>query len=95
MTTVNKIVAYAKSLTNQLVSVPTNPYGSQCVVLIDDIVQHFTDKNLAYTNAIDSWIRLNKMVLQSSMMDQEKHLKRVLAMSSIREKREIHTVILE
>ena len=53
MATVNEIVAYAKSLTNQLVSVKTNPYGSQCVVLIDDIVQHFTDKNLAYTNAID------------------------------------------
>ena len=53
MTTVNEIVAYAKSLTNQLVSVKTNPYGSQCVVLINDIVQHFTDKNLDYTNAID------------------------------------------
>lgn len=53
MTTAQDVVAYAKSKLNQKVTVPTNPYGGQCVAFIDHIVQHFSNKNLAYTNAID------------------------------------------
>ncbi|WP_170240510.1 N-acetylmuramoyl-L-alanine amidase [Streptococcus hyovaginalis] len=53
MTTAQEVVAYAKSKLNQKVTVPTNPYGGQCVAFIDHIVQHFSNKNLAYTNAID------------------------------------------
>lgn len=53
MTTAQEVVAYAKSKLNQKVTVPTNPYGGQCVAFIDHIIQHFSNKNLAYTNAID------------------------------------------
>ncbi|AJD83082.1 endolysin [Streptococcus phage Str-PAP-1] len=54
MTTNSEILNYANSLTNTFVTVPTNKWGSQCIVLVDKIVQHFTDKNLSYTNAIDA-----------------------------------------
>lgn len=54
MTTNSEILNYASSLTNTFVTVPTNEWGSQCIVLVDKIVQHFTDKNLSYTNAIDA-----------------------------------------
>lgn len=57
MTTNSEILNYASSLTDTFVTVPTNEWGSQCIVLVDKIVQHFTDKNLSYTNAIDA---LNK-----------------------------------
>ncbi len=53
MTTNSEILNYANSLTNTFVTVPTNEWGSQCIVLVDKIVQHFTDKNLSYTNAIE------------------------------------------
>lgn len=53
MTQANDVVDYSKSLVGQKVTVPTNPYGGQCVALIDHIVQHFSDKDLAYTNAKD------------------------------------------
>ena len=51
------ISEYALSKVNTFVTVPTNPYGGQCVALIDNIVRHFTPYNMAYTNAIDT---LNK-----------------------------------
>lgn len=54
MTTNSEILNYASSLTDTFVTVPTNEWGSQCIVLVDKIVQHFTDKNLSYTNAIDA-----------------------------------------
>lgn len=54
MATTSEILNYANSLTNTFVTVPTNKWGSQCIVLVDKIVQHFTDKNLSYTNAIDA-----------------------------------------
>ncbi len=55
MTTKYQVASYARSLVGQKVIVPTNPYGGQCVALIDHIVQHFTDGelNMAYTNAKD------------------------------------------
>lgn len=48
-----RVVASALSKVGQKVTVPTNPYGGQCVSLVDKIVQEVTDKNMAYTNAID------------------------------------------
>ncbi|PCH13899.1 N-acetylmuramoyl-L-alanine amidase [Streptococcus parauberis] len=54
MTTTSEILNYANSLTDTFVTVPTNQWGSQCIVLVDKIVQHFTDKNVSYTNAIDA-----------------------------------------
>lgn len=54
MATTSEILNYANSLTDTFVTVPTNEWGSQCIVLVDKIVQHFTDKNLSYTNAIDA-----------------------------------------
>ncbi|HFI0151469.1 TPA: CHAP domain-containing protein [Streptococcus suis] len=55
MTTKYQVASYARSLVGQKVTVPTNPYGGQCVALIDHILQHFTDGklNMAYTNAKD------------------------------------------
>lgn len=53
MTSKEKVVANALSKVNTKVTVPTNPYGGQCVALIDKIVQEETGKNMAYTNAID------------------------------------------
>lgn len=53
------VVDYAKSLVGQKVKVKSNPYGGQCVALIDHIVQHFSDgeMNLAYTNAKDCLVK--------------------------------------
>ncbi|MBY5006098.1 CHAP domain-containing protein [Streptococcus suis] len=59
MTTAINVVDYSKSLVGQKVTVPTNPYGGQCVALIDHIVQHFTngEMDLAYTNAKDCLVK--------------------------------------
>ncbi|HEL1838370.1 TPA: LysM peptidoglycan-binding domain-containing protein [Streptococcus suis] len=48
-----RVVASALSKVGQKVTVPTNPYGGQCVALVDKIVQELTNKNMSYTNAID------------------------------------------
>ncbi|MZK29707.1 CHAP domain-containing protein, partial [Eggerthella sp. BIOML-A4] len=48
-----KVTDYAYSLLNKRITVPYNPYGGQCVSFVDHLATHFTDKNLAYTNAID------------------------------------------
>ena len=95
MTTVNEIVAYAKSLTNQLVSIPTNPYGSQCVVLINDIVQHFTDKNLDYTNAIDCLDKAKQNGFTVEYDGPGKAPKKQLYMLLIHVRKVIHTGISE
>lgn len=65
MTTAQDVVKYAQSLVGKKVTVPTNPYGGQCVALIDHIVQHFTDgkKNLAYVNAADGLRKAKEMGL--------------------------------
>ncbi|HEL1585433.1 TPA: hypothetical protein TXJ06_002240, partial [Streptococcus suis] len=46
MTTKYQVASYARSLVGQKVTVPTNPYGGQCVALIDHIMQHFTGGEL-------------------------------------------------
>lgn len=55
MTTAQDVVNYTNTLVGKKVTVPTNPYGGQCIALIDHIVQHFTDgnKDMANINAID------------------------------------------
>ena len=59
MATALAVVDYSKSLVGQKVTVRTNPYGGQCVALIDHIVQHFSEgeMNLAYTNAKDCLVK--------------------------------------
>lgn len=66
MTTKYQVASYARSLVGQKVTVPTNPYGGQCVALIDHIMQHFTDGklNMAYTNAKDCLDRAKKKGLE-------------------------------
>lgn len=65
MATAQDVVNYANTLVGKKVTVPTNPYGGQCVALIDHIVQHFTDgkKNMAYINAADGLRKAKDMEL--------------------------------
>ncbi len=65
MVTAMDVVNYANGLVGKKVTVPTNPYGGQCVALIDHVVQHFTDgkKNLAYVNAADGLKKAKEMGL--------------------------------
>ena len=55
MATFRQYMTYAASLLGQKVTVPTNPYGGQCVAYVDHLTRWATDNeyNLAYTNAID------------------------------------------
>lgn len=53
MVTQKELVDYSLSLVGKKVTVPSNPYGGQCVSLIDHIVQKFTNTNVSYTNAVD------------------------------------------
>ena len=66
MATAQDVVTYSKSLVGQKVTVPTNPYGGQCVALIDHIVQHFSDGevDLAYTNAKDGLTKAKQQGLE-------------------------------
>lgn len=66
MTTKYQVSDYARSLVGQKVTVPTNPYGGQCVALIDHIMQHFTDGqlNMVYTNAKDCLDRAKSQGLE-------------------------------
>lgn len=59
MTTAADVVDYSKSLVGRKVTVKTNPYGGQCVSLIDHVVQHFSggEMDLAYTNAKDCLVK--------------------------------------
>lgn len=65
MTTANEVVNYSLSLVGRKVTVPTNPYGGQCVALIDHIMQHLTggQLNMAYTNAKDCLVKARKLGL--------------------------------
>lgn len=63
--TANEVVNYSLSLVGRKVTVPTNPYGGQCVALIDHIMQHLTggQLNMAYTNAKDCLVKARKLGL--------------------------------
>ena len=55
MATVTELLNYAKSLVGKKVTVPSNPYGGQCVSFVDHLTRWATngEYNLSYTNAID------------------------------------------
>ena len=55
MATFRQYMTYAASLLGQKVTVPTNPYGGQCVAYVDHLTRLVTGNqySLSYTNAID------------------------------------------
>lgn len=55
MTTQKQLLDKLESVVNQRMEVPTNPYGGQCVALIDNILQYqgLYKLNFSYINAID------------------------------------------
>ena len=55
MATFRQYMTYAASLLGQKVTVPTNPYGGQCVAYVDHLTRWATGNkySLSYTNAID------------------------------------------
>ena len=55
MATFRQYMTYAASLLGQKVTVPTNPYGGQCVAYVDHLTRWVTGNqySLSYTNAID------------------------------------------
>lgn len=55
MATFRQYMTYAASLLGQKVTVPTNPYGGQCVSYVDHLTRWATGNkySLSYTNAID------------------------------------------
>lgn len=55
MATVTELLNYAKSLIGKKVTVPSNPFGGQCVSFVDHLTRWATGGkyNLSYTNAID------------------------------------------
>lgn len=55
MTTQKQLLDKLESVVNQRMEVPTNPYGGQCVALIDNILQYqgLYKLNFSYVNAID------------------------------------------
>lgn len=55
MVTAQDVVSYSNSLVGKKVTAPGNPYGGQCISLIDHEVRHFTNnqKNMGGINAAD------------------------------------------
>ena len=55
MTSKTQLLNTLESLVNQRVTAPTNPYGGQCISLIDNVLQYQGLFNLdfSYMNAID------------------------------------------
>ena len=55
MATFRQYMNYSASLIGQKVTVPTNPYGGQCVAYVDHLTRWATGNkySLSYTNAID------------------------------------------
>lgn len=55
MTTQKQLLDKLESVVNQRMEAPTNPYGGQCVSLIDNILQYqgLYKLNFSYVNAID------------------------------------------
>lgn len=66
MTTQRQLLDKLDSLVNQRVTVPTNPYGGQCVALIDNVLQYqgLFDLNFGYVNAIDCLYRAAQLGLK-------------------------------
>ena len=66
MTSKTQLLNTLDSLVNQRVTVPTNPYGGQCVALIDNVLQYQGLFNLdfSYLNAIDGLSRAESLGLK-------------------------------
>lgn len=66
MTTKTQLLNTLDSLVNQRVTVPTNPYGGQCVSLVDYVLQYAGLFNLdfGYLNAIDGLDRAESLGLK-------------------------------
>lgn len=66
MTTQRQLLDTLDSVVNQRVTVPTNPYGGQCVALIDNILQYqgLYDLNFSYLNAINGLDRASALGLK-------------------------------
>ena len=66
MTSKAQLLNTLDSLVNQRVTVPTNPYGGQCVALIDNVLQYQGLFNLdfSYLNAIDGLNRAENLGLK-------------------------------
>lgn len=66
MTSKTQLLNTLESLVNQRVTVPTNPYGGQCISLIDNVLQYQGLFNLdfSYLNAIDGLSRAESQGLK-------------------------------
>lgn len=66
MTTQRQLLDTLDSVVNQRVTVPTNPYGGQCVALIDNILQYqgLYNLNFSYLNAINGLDRASALGLK-------------------------------
>lgn len=66
MTSKAQLLNTLDSLVNQRVTVPTNPYGGQCISLIDNVLQYQGLFNLdfSYLNAIDGLDRAENLGLK-------------------------------
>ena len=66
MTTQRQLLDTLDSVVNQRVTVPTNPYGGQCVALIDNILQYqgLYNLNFSYLNAINGLERASALGLR-------------------------------
>lgn len=66
MTTKTQLLNTLDSLVNQRVTVPTNPYGGQCVSLVDYVLQYagLFNFDFGYLNAIDGLDRAESLRLK-------------------------------
>ena len=66
MTTQRQLLDTLNSVVNQRLTVPTNPYGAQCVAFIDNILQYqgLYNLNFSYLNAIDGLDRASILGLK-------------------------------
>lgn len=66
MTTQRQLLDTLNSVVNQRLTVPTNPYGGQCVAAVDNILQYqgLYNLNFSYLNAIDGLGRASILGLE-------------------------------
>lgn len=66
MTTQRQLLDTLNSVVDQRLTVPTNPYGGQCVAFIDNILQYqgLYNLNFSYLNAIDGLDRASLLGLK-------------------------------
>ena len=66
MTSKTQLLSTLDSLVNQRVTVPTNPYGGQCISLIDYVLQYagLFNFDFSYLNAIDGLSRAESLGLK-------------------------------